>query len=248
MKPILMKGELVSQTLAGTKTQTRRVVRPQPPVSVTDIISNCSDFVAAYPNRKAIQPFLYRTKSPYGYPGDILWVRETHAKYQVVHRVTKPGNGASYSEIGDGEIAYRADGYGTIEEFKEHVMLTSGFASGVEAVEVYRDRWLPSIHMPKWACRLFLRITDIRVERVQDISEDDAIAEGIDMESEFASLCINIEGCSAHSNDLTQGSAVMSVFQDLWDSINLKRGYGWDVNPWVWVVEYEVCKANKEQS
>ena len=71
--------------------------------------------------------------------------------------------------------------------------------------------------MPRWASRINLEITDIRVERVQDITEEDAKAEGVDW---YPAMRAN------------------RLFQSLWDSINAKRGYAWDVNPWVWVVEF----------
>ena len=81
------------------------------------------------------------------------------------------------------------------------------------------DRWRPSIHMPRWASRITLEVTGVRVERVQDISNEDVHAEG------FAPW----------------GDKYLS-FADLWDSINANRGYGWDANPWVWVVEFKVSK------
>jgi hypothetical protein len=82
----------------------------------------------------------------------------------------------------------------------------------------YGVKWRPSIHMPKRAARLWLEITDVRVERVQDISEKDAVAEGV--------------GCF--------GCDTIQWFEDLWDSINAKRGYSWDSNPWVFVICFEV--------
>jgi hypothetical protein len=84
-------------------------------------------------------------------------------------------------------------------------------------------RWRPSIHMPRWASRLTLAVTSVRVERVQEITEADARAEGIEPQRSDYS--------GEDSNSLQ--------FRDLWDSINAARGYGWAVNPWVWVVEFE---------
>jgi hypothetical protein len=82
--------------------------------------------------------------------------------------------------------------------------------------------WKPSIHMPRWASRLTLEIIDIRVERVQDISHRDALAEGV-------------------SYDVSkEGGAPVPRFHALWDSINASRGYSWDSNPWVWVIEFKV--------
>jgi hypothetical protein len=83
-------------------------------------------------------------------------------------------------------------------------------------------RWHPSIHMPRAAARIFLRVTDVRVERVQDINEKDVAAEGIAETGNCDELC---------------------VFADLWDSLNAKRGFGWEANPWVWVVSFERSEA-----
>ena len=91
----------------------------------------------------------------------------------------------------------------------------------------YGVKWRPSIHMPRWASRITLRVTNVRVERVQEISEEDALAEGV-------------YGDEAAPFD--QATATM-CFEALWDSINAKRGYGWDANPWVWVVEFERVEA-----
>ena len=84
-------------------------------------------------------------------------------------------------------------------------------------------RWRPSIFMPREAARLFLRVKNVRVERLQDITEEDAIAEGM-------------------SKTLVDGVVFISAkgnFHVFWDSLNIKRGYGWDTNPWVWVIEFE---------
>jgi len=87
-------------------------------------------------------------------------------------------------------------------------------------------KWYPSIHLPRWASRITLEITDVRVERLQEITEEDAIAEG----------CSLMVGTTAGGN-MGIASARYS-FMKLWDSLNAKRGYGWDKNPWVWVIEF----------
>jgi hypothetical protein len=95
--------------------------------------------------------------------------------------------------------------------------------------------YCPSIHMPRRLSRLTLKITDVRVERVQDISNDAAIAEGIERRYERkngAHFCISNPRCD---------------FAELWDSINEMRGFGWDRNPWVWVVEFEVIHKNVDE-
>lgn len=88
--------------------------------------------------------------------------------------------------------------------------------------ELRNQLWRPSIHMPRWASRITLEVISVRVERVQDISDSDIEREGVSVE--------NLE-CTYHGRRV--------LFKQLWDSINAKRGFGWDVNPWVWVVEFK---------
>ena len=98
----------------------------------------------------------------------------------------------------------------------------TGSAEGTHA------KWRPSIHMQRWASRIQLEITDIKVERVQDITEEGAKAEGTKL--------LSHDGKTIYTKDHK------SAFKILWDSINLKRGYGWDKNCWVWVVKFKVVK------
>ena len=104
------------------------------------------------------------------------------------------------------------------------------FRADGELAEV--NRWRPSIHMPSWASRITLEVTDVRVERVQDISDLDALAEGIQVIGR------------TEVNDLSRGK-FRHAFRALWDSINAKRGHGWDKNPWVWVVQFRVVDAQE---
>lgn len=141
---------------------------------------------------------------PYGKKGDRLWVRET---FRCV----------SVGEYGIASVEYRADGkIVEIENTREAADLW---------FDAYRDgeKWRPSIFMPRWASRIVLEIVNIRVERVQDISRADAIAEGM------------TEPQRPYSTALWQEEQ----YQELWNKINGPRGYGWDVNPWVWVLEYK---------
>lgn len=98
--------------------------------------------------------------------------------------------------------------------------------------------WHPSIHMPRVACRLRLKITDIRVERLQDITEEDARAEGI---LEFSLTASNgTTKLYGYRPDLPEMAyTAKEAFHDLWDSINKERGFGWDIDPWVWVISFE---------
>jgi hypothetical protein len=133
---------------------------------------------------------------PYGQPGDRLWVRET---FRVIDGQTQPRIAIDYR-------ADPEDKWCRIGDF-----LCDG------------KKWTPSIYMPRLASRILLEITNVRVERVQEISDKDCLAEGI------ADLAIPLRP------DLTM---YRSSYADLWDSINAKRGFGWDANPWVWVIEF----------
>lgn len=142
-------------------------------------------------------------RCPYGEPGDLLWVRETHAI----------ATGHMYD--GEAAVKYRAD--------DALVALHDERSNSHARNASISDRWRPSIHMPRWASRLTLRVTEVRVERLQDISEDDAEAEGVDP-YEYPS------GPLAPSH--------RGAFFELWDKLNAQRA-PWRSNPWVWVVSFE---------
>ena len=159
---------------------------------------------------------------PYGKPGDRLWVRETWGV------ATRPDPAQGWV---DG-IEYKADeayidGSGLLplrvmEDFNPDVL------------DKWRGRWCRSIHMPRWASRILLEVTDVRVQRVQEISEEDARAEGVTVPA--AVLQAAREATSEY--DCVNWSYV-DGFATLWDSINKGRGYGWDVNPWVWAITFK---------
>ena len=179
-RPIIFSGEMVRAILDGRKTQTRRVIKPQP------------DHIHTF-QKGILLPQIgdKEIRCPYGQPGDRLWVRETWAKNNPVL---------------DAKVCYRAD------------LMSPDLGKP----------WKPSIYMPRWASRITLEIVNVRVERVQEITEADVIAEGI--------------------GAFTLARGVLSdappdprwKFIELWNSINANRGYGWEINPWVWVIEFKV--------
>lgn len=185
-RPIIFSGEMVRAILEGRKTQTRRVVKPQPPLDEWGVSKPWQTDAFEVNGRD------YRC--PYGLPGDRLWVRETFSP--------------DYFDA-QSRHAYRADWTLESGEF------------------VPEPKWTPSIHMPRWASRITLEVTDVRVERVQDISNSDIYAEGI----------LPPDPDEPGPYDPDEGAR--SAFKDLWWSINAKRGYGWEKNPWVWVVEFK---------
>ena len=202
-RPILMNGEMVRATLADLKTQTRRVIKPQP-------IYTAHDGELAFADREC-HPFYKKQrgiKCPYGKPGDRLWVRETFrpAGYDLNGQVIK----------------YRADGSTKVCDSPKSLGGT-----GLEHGEV----WEPSIFMPRWASRITLEIVSVRVERVQEITLQDIDAEGLHQRGIYS---------IQRKEGLSLSGAIRWKFKELWNSINEKRGFGWEANPWVWVVEFKV--------
>lgn len=199
-RPILFSGPMVRAILERRKTQTRRIVKP-------DIANFLEDGWGPeermYETRDGdIVPA--RTLCPYGVPGDRLWVRETFAEVQ-------PYYGPS-DEIPDWvNYKYRAD----FDDFE------------ADPLQFGPNKWRPSIFMPHAASRILLEITNVRVERLQDITEEDAIAEGVEP-VEWG------EDMGGMPGDFT---SYVEGFKDVWQSIN---GSEFCMeNPWVWVIEFK---------
>lgn len=216
--PILFSGSMIRAILAGTKTQTRRVMKPQPDsdaiITVGEIGTSRGAAYIRYPMEGG---HTLRVPCPYGEPESSLWVRETCRADELASGL-------------DG-VRYLAD-----DAFRE-----------IENTEDASDKWMdlrwygnraspvapvktvPAIHMPRWASRITLEITGIRVERLQVISEADAKSEGC------GQVGVDTGMVSVSSAPIEIGSYI-AAYCDLWESIN---GPGsWDANPWVWVVEF----------
>ncbi len=217
-RPILFSAPMVRAILDGKKTQTRRVINPQPEHIEWFAHQNGWCAKAAGAANTAADPAYTMVRCPYGQPGDRLWVRETWQAvptnggdshgYGVFPGVSgRPHIPSRWNEAHS--IIYRADG--------EHISETGE-----------RDTWRPSIHMPRRASRITLEVTEVRVQRVQEISDSDAVAEGV------LPPGISPERCTPNP---------AGWFRILWDKINAARGYGWDKNPWVWAVSFEVVEA-----
>lgn len=229
-RPILFSGPMVQAILEGRKTQTRRVVKLSDP---TQTYAQFDD--DGWPMSEDIYGDWHRDDCPYGVVGDRLWVRETW-KYD------------DWTEEGEPYIRYAADNATQLmtpsDDWADRVMSIWAELSAPENYNIdqrARDRkWRPSIFLPRWASRITLEVVSVRVERVQDISEEDAIAEGVETAMPATA------GAVLPSNDMlrTNGYGVVmqsakAEYAKLWDTINAKRGYGWDANPWVWVIEFK---------
>lgn len=227
IKPILFNTEMVKAILDGRKTVTRRLVkflsRKNP-----NWTGYVKDGLMLYNGRN--EPCI--RKVPYQ-PGDIMYVRET---WQYLYEL----DGNEQIIEGTGKYYYAATD-------------TIPFDTYVDASGVTHERvpWHPSIHMPKEAARIWLKATDVRVERLQDITEDGVWNEGF----RFTPPCLtrvsadghtcDLDGpCTSHIKycDMTMGEL---FGRELWNSTIKKSDldcYGWDASPWVWVIEFERCE------
>lgn len=210
-RSILCRGSMVRAIIEGQKTQTRRVIKPQPKRDI--IRAKDHPCVAFELGMEWVVDAARIIKCPYGQPGDRLWVRETWAADTLWDK-TSPKN----IPVGQ-RIWYGGTEYTT----RPHSI---------------RGHWRPSIHMPRWASRLTLEIVSVRVERVHDISDADAREEGAPVIS-FGNLKQAPMSLLGGKGFPILSSSHKYGFYELWDSINAKRGYGWDANPWVWVIEFK---------
>lgn len=204
-RPILFSAPMVRALLAGTKTQTRRVVKPQPFAQPEDDGSGGWEVYAG-------DELSGTMRCPFGAPGDRLWVRETwKVSSESNHYPTDEKH--LYVEFRAGAVAGTGQQRSKFSVERDAELARAAWGNGKS------HAWRPSIHMPRWASRITLEVTDVRVERLQAISEADAMAEGIE------------RGEAAMYRSATE------AFVDLWESIN---GAGsWRRNPWVWVVEFK---------
>ena len=211
IKPILFNTEMVRANLDGRKSCTRRLVKPQPDEKHTYPLG----FVTDSTEKKEVGCFgfgideyggsIQYAKPPYQ-PGDILYVRETWHKY------TK--------RVGNGEGCHLTEFY--------------GYKASIANSEDANEPWKPSIHMPKEAARIWLKVTDVRVERLQDITDDGAKAEGANWKN----------GKNVGWEEKMRRTAT-ERFAEIWESTIKKTDkhiYGWDANPYVWVISFERCE------
>jgi len=245
-RPILFSGPMVKAILDGTKTQTRRVIKPQPIVEDGELRFPWASFfdfghvhtfdkkgvggenwnAPDYPNEnkfaQALKRTPYKNPCPYGIPWDELYVRETFRHFGNLYR-----RGMMYEQV-----TYQADGatreipYFHTGDGKTNPPVRKWWNTG-------KAPWTSGRFIPRRYSRIQLEITEVRVERVQDISEEDARAEGIEMYP-YPVAC----DMARHPKDDTRLVSPQSAFASLWDSINSKRGFGWDINPFVWVISF----------
>lgn len=206
VKGILFNTEMVRAILDGKKSCTRRLVKTRRKDACGFYVTRRKAdglFAGIYEYDENESMFDNQLEPPYQ-PGDIIYVRETWHKY--------------IKRVGEGQNCHLAEFY--------------GYKASVANSEDAGEPWKPSIHMPKEAARIWLKVTDVRVERLQDISGEDLIKEGIDFfQSNYVRVAFN-------------------EFKNIWNSTIKKSDidrYGWDASPWVWVIEFERCEKTQEE-
>lgn len=223
-RPILFSAPMVVALLEGRKTQTRRVLKPRKGLTLHELITEGEQSGNEYRCRRD------QVQEPRINVGDRLYVREAHY----------------LTDDGDYEYAvYTADG---AEAVGEHLQEIASLENSHPAIDWSRHKkQRPGIHMPRWASRLTLPVTDVRVERLQDISKEDAIAEGI--------LFVNDNYgngpayCDFHLGNKWDTAewfaSPVDSYRSLWNQINGENA--WDDNPWVVAVSFEVLKQNIDE-
>ncbi len=211
-RPILFNGDMVRAILEGRKTQTRRIVKGIPDdMQLDDWDPDSLPVTMFFSDGGDVTK---QIEAPYE-PGDLLWVREkflieTSGSYRFDAEGLSPGEYPEWLQRGS----------------QVHYAATTDLKS--------LGLWKPSIHMPRWASRITLKVTSVRVERLNDISGEDCVAEGIPYHEGYPI------GFYKMDDEAARASIHQGEFRNLWQSIN---GAGsWAANPWVWVIEFEVQK------
>ena len=210
-KPILFSAPMVRAILAGRKTMTRRALKNQP-VELPDFNKGCLSICVGGSKYTAFQPEITTLHCPHGKVGSKLWVRESWRTYKSLDHLPP-------RQIATGAgIQYEAGG--------------SNVPMADELFNMGKLR--PSIFMPRWASRINLELTEIRVERLNKISNTDILREGI--RSESCNVCVHTGGSGCE-----HCFSILNPFRELWDSINGSTpGKAWDDNPFVFVESFKV--------
>lgn len=224
-RPIIFNSAEVRAILDGRKTMMRRVIKPQPfEIPYLDRHENIeSACFWRYGEEREDWPT--PKDCPFGQPGDRLWVRETW-------RASNPVAGwvdCQY-KAGMNRLVYlKGKEYKQAERFGMHRSI--------------QDKWTSPVLMPRWASRIMLEIINVHVERLQDISEEDALGEGI------RRIPHGMDGDYFHFSrteaDPQNWCFPDDAFRELWDKLYTKRSYGWDTNPWVWVIGFKQVEATR---
>lgn len=234
-RPILFSGPMVRAILEGRKTQTRRVLTPQPAQNSAGLWCASGpgfDYQVSSDQLAIAHPVRFEND-------DLLYVREAWRTPE------------SLDHLSPNQIQEQILDLGYRGVWCPRVTEADNLAHQWSEEDGFREdepcgRLRQGMHMPRWASRLTLKVTDVRVQRLQEISEEDALAEGICKWVEESDHTPWGNGSDLDRHllvSVTYGSAV-KAFNHLWDSLNEKRGFGWDTNPWVVAITFEVHHCN----
>ena len=226
IKPILFSTEMVRAILDGRKTCTRRICKDANEYTVPDMDFYNADrrtyAVHNFADNEQMEQLSTAERTCPICPGDLLYVRETWEHFDC--------------------CCCEGDEHGNCYQEPQQNILNKSYGCYMYRAtdEIYGDaRWHPSIHMPKEAARIWLKVTDVRVERLQSITEDGAKAEG----------AIDNRGfIHSPENEYDRIHTAREHFIKIWNSTIKKSDidrYGWDASPWVWVIEFERCEKPK---
>jgi len=230
IKPILFSTEMVRAILDGRKTCTRRICKDANEYTVPDMDFYNADrrtyAVHNFADNEQMEQLSTAERTCPICPGDILYVRETWEHFDC--------------------CCCEGDEHGNCYQEPQQNVLNKSYGCYMYRAtdEIYGDaRWHPSIHMPKEAARIWLKVTDVRVERLQSITVEGAIREGAEGEK-----CRHTNAGAFGCTDCMNTGWIeppQFEFMQIWDSTIKKSDlnrYGWDANPWVWVIEFERCE------
>lgn len=235
IKPILFNTDMVRAILDGRKTETRRICKDANEYVVPDMSFYDSDkrtyAVHNYADKEHTDQLSTAERTCPICPGDILYVRETWGISNL-----------DYDEK-IAYIVYKASENEKDEGCRSVRLPEDKFEKLYDSMEESSPDWRPSIHMPKEAARIWLKVKDVRVERLQEMSDDDCEKEGLE---NFCKKCSALfSNCDTCLND----GGINEDFKELWNSTIRKSDldrYGWDANPWVWVIEFERCEKPED--
>jgi hypothetical protein len=223
-KPILFSTPMVKAILEGRKIMTRRVFKNVMKKYV-GYRNQVAELLDDYSREPLLEKEFYEVYSPY-FKDDILWVRETWCK--------------QFDNTGS-KIEYLADWYNKNTKTAETIDSHGRTIHYLNPCGFECPGWRPSIFLPREATRLFLKVENVRVERLQDISEADAQSEGVEkfplFELKQIPQQLFIPGGKYGKGMIPQAS-YKAGFYKIWEELNDKREFGWDRNPWVWVIEF----------
>lgn len=256
IKPILFNTEMVRAILDGRKTCTRRLVKPQPKSKLCYTFAGSDSDTWGYPNRTAHEIWgeefklpnditeeeLSKRWNPPYHTGDILYVRETWQCWRA-HRYEATADIRFRAGGDDVRLRFANGNTDSINRLDYDTFVHKWFC--------HNGEWKPSLFMPKEAARIWLKVTGVRMKRLQEMKPVDVIKEGaypdcwdcLNTYGESGSQC-----CYGTEEECSQCDEVMMEWEKLWNSTIKKSDldrYGWNANPYVWVIEFERCEKPK---